>query len=125
MYRVLKPGGRFMCLEFSKPTAPLFRHLYDFYSFRLMLIGLLFVGSRKAYTYLPRVDSDVSFPSETECPLEEIGFSEVSYRKLERLGILGVAVKEGGTGGSVSLDGKGQIGAKPAEDGGQRGHRED
>jgi ubiquinone/menaquinone biosynthesis C-methylase UbiE len=39
--------------------------------------------------------------------------------EIKSLGILGVAEKEGGTGGSVSLDGKGQLGAKPANDGDQ------
>ncbi len=36
MYRVLKPGGKMMCLEFSRPTWPVFRWLYDFYSFHIM-----------------------------------------------------------------------------------------
>jgi demethylmenaquinone methyltransferase/2-methoxy-6-polyprenyl-1,4-benzoquinol methylase len=83
MYRVLKPGGRFMCLEFSKPTAPLFRRLYDFYSFRIMpFLGLLFVGSRRAYTYLPESIRMFPTPQRLSAILEEIGFSEVTYRKL-------------------------------------------
>ena len=36
MHRVLKPGGKFLCLEFSKPLNPLFRWLYDIYSFYVM-----------------------------------------------------------------------------------------
>ena len=83
MYRVLRPGGRFVCLEFSKPTAPLFRQLYDFYSFHVMpFIGLLFTGSRQAYTYLP--ESIRLFPSPTElaAKLEGIGFRKVTYLPL-------------------------------------------
>lgn len=83
MYRVLKPGGRFLCLEFSIPTAPLFRRLYDFYSFRLMpLLGLLLVGSRRAYTYLPESIRMFPSPQKLSAILEEIGFSQVAYRKL-------------------------------------------
>jgi demethylmenaquinone methyltransferase/2-methoxy-6-polyprenyl-1,4-benzoquinol methylase len=83
MYRVLKPGGRFICLEFSNPTNPLFRRLYDFYSFRIMpFLGLIFTGSRQAYTYLP--ESIRLFPSPEALAriLEGIGFRQVSYRPL-------------------------------------------
>jgi len=65
MYRILKPGGKLMCLEFSRPTAPLFRWLYDFYSFHVMpLVGEIIGGSRQAYTYLP--ESIRLFPSPDE-----------------------------------------------------------
>ena len=66
-----------------KPTAPLFRRLYDFYSFRIMpLLGLLFVGSRRAYTYLPESIRMFPYPQRLSAILEEIGFSEVPCRKL-------------------------------------------
>ena len=83
MYRVLKPGGRFMCLEFSRPMTPLVRRLYDFYSFYVMpLLGLFIVGSRHAYTYLP--ESIRMFPSPTEliALLEKIGFRQVTSHPL-------------------------------------------
>ncbi len=83
MHRVLKPGGRFMCLEFSKPTWPWFRWLYDFYSFRIMpFIGLIFVGSRQAYTYLPESIRLFPSPEKLSALLEEIGFRQVGYRPL-------------------------------------------
>lgn len=83
MYRVLKPDGKLMCLEFSKPTAPLFRWLYDFYSFHIMpLIGWLVVGSRSAYTYLPESIRVFSLPDELSATLKKVGFSRVTYRKL-------------------------------------------
>ena len=48
MHRILKKGGKMVCLEFSRPDNPVFRVLYDFYSFNIMpLIGQLFTGSSK------------------------------------------------------------------------------
>jgi demethylmenaquinone methyltransferase/2-methoxy-6-polyprenyl-1,4-benzoquinol methylase len=83
MYRVLKPSGRLVCLEFSQPTPPLFRRLYDFYSFHIMpLLGWIIVGSRQAYTYLPESIKMFSSPEELTEMLQQIGFSQVTYRKL-------------------------------------------
>ena len=83
IYRILKPGGRFVCLEFSQPTANWFRRLYDFYSYRIMpVLGCLITGSREAYTYLP--DSIRLFPSPLELAaiLDEIGFRRTAYHRL-------------------------------------------
>jgi demethylmenaquinone methyltransferase/2-methoxy-6-polyprenyl-1,4-benzoquinol methylase len=89
MHRVLKPGGRLMCLEFSKPVFAPFRWLYDAYSFSIMpLLGLLIVGSRKAYTYLPESIRIFPSPEELKRMLEEIGFREVTYRRVSN----GIAV---------------------------------
>jgi demethylmenaquinone methyltransferase/2-methoxy-6-polyprenyl-1,4-benzoquinol methylase len=83
MYRVLKPGGKMICLEFSKPTSPFFRLLYDFYSFHIMpFLGELLVGSRKAYTHLPESIRMFPLPDELSEVLEKIGFSRVTYRRL-------------------------------------------
>jgi len=83
MYRVLKPSGTLMCLEFSQPTAPLFRWLYDFYSFHIMpFLGQLIVGSRQAYTYLPESIKMFSSPEELTGMLKRVGFSHVTHRKL-------------------------------------------
>ncbi len=83
MYRVLKPGGKMICLEFSKPTPPWFRWLYDFYSLNIMpIVGDFVVGSRKAYTYLPESIRLFALPDELKVILEEIGFTKVVYRKL-------------------------------------------
>ncbi len=83
MYRVLKPGGTFMCLEFSEPVTPWFRWLYDFYSFHIMpFVGKFMANCQPAYTYLP--ESIRLFPSPVELKriLEGIGFGNVSYRRL-------------------------------------------
>ena len=66
MMRVVKPGGRVICLEFSHPTSRLMSRLYDFYSFKVMPeVGSLVTGNRGAYTYLP----SLSGSSPTRRPL--------------------------------------------------------
>jgi demethylmenaquinone methyltransferase/2-methoxy-6-polyprenyl-1,4-benzoquinol methylase len=83
MFRVLKPGGKLMCLEFSIPTSGWFRWLYDFYSFHIMpLAGQILAGSRGAYTYLPESIRKFPLPEELTAILEGIGFSNVTYRNL-------------------------------------------
>jgi demethylmenaquinone methyltransferase/2-methoxy-6-polyprenyl-1,4-benzoquinol methylase len=83
MFRVLKPGGKMMCLEFSAPQTAWFRWLYDFYSFHVMpLMGRLMVGSWQAYTYLPESIRMFSQPEELTAVLKAIGFTRVSYRRL-------------------------------------------
>lgn len=82
MHRVLKPGGRLMCLEFSEPTAPFFRLLYDIYSLRIMpLLGELIAANRKAYTHLPESIRTFPLPDRLAEILQAIGFCKVRYRK--------------------------------------------
>jgi len=83
MRRVLKPGGKIMCLEFSKPTAPFFRRLYDLYSFYVMpFLGELLAGSRQAYTLLPESIRTFPPPHDLAALLRKIGFRRVVYRRL-------------------------------------------
>jgi len=83
MCRVLKPGGRFVCLEFSRPTSRWFRRLYDFYSFYVMpLAGRLIAGSQSAYTYLPESVRTFPDPERLCAILREAGFSSVGFRRL-------------------------------------------
>lgn len=64
MYRVLKPGGRAVILEFSTPTFPPFRAIYQFYFLKVLpRIGGLF-SRQSAYQYLP--DSVMEFPTREE-----------------------------------------------------------
>ncbi|MBW2411591.1 MAG: bifunctional demethylmenaquinone methyltransferase/2-methoxy-6-polyprenyl-1,4-benzoquinol methylase UbiE [Deltaproteobacteria bacterium] len=95
MYRVLKPGGKMMCLEFSKPTAPVFRRLYDFYSFQMMpFIGQFVAGNRKAYMHLPESIRMFPLPDELSDLLKKIGFSHVIYRKLTNgIAVIHLAIK--------------------------------
>jgi len=82
MWRVLRPGGRLIILEFSTPRAQLFRQIYYFYFRRLLpVIGGLF-SKFDAYKYLP--DSVLEFPSHEEfaAMIEEAGFQSVHVREL-------------------------------------------
>jgi demethylmenaquinone methyltransferase/2-methoxy-6-polyprenyl-1,4-benzoquinol methylase len=77
--RILRPGGRFLCLEFSKVQAPALRRLYDAYSFRLIpRIGARVAGDAEAYRYL--VESIRRFPDQPRLAamMGEAGFSRVS-----------------------------------------------
>jgi demethylmenaquinone methyltransferase/2-methoxy-6-polyprenyl-1,4-benzoquinol methylase len=95
MHRVLKPGGRFMCLEFSQPVTYWFRRLYDFYSFYIMpLLGRLCVGSWQAYTYLPESIRMFARPEEVSATLAGLGFTQVRYRRLTNgIAVIHLAVK--------------------------------
>ena len=81
-YRVLKPGGRFMCLEFSKIDNELLSFLYKNYSKAIPVLGKYIAGSSKPYEYL--VNSIDSFYNQEQL-LELItknGFTNVEYRNL-------------------------------------------
>ena len=81
--RVLKPGGKMMCLEFSKPANPYFCKLYDFYSLHIMpLLGQALAGSRAAYTHLPESIRMFPLPEELKNILKNIGFKQVAWRRL-------------------------------------------
>jgi demethylmenaquinone methyltransferase/2-methoxy-6-polyprenyl-1,4-benzoquinol methylase len=83
IYRLLTPGGTFVCLEFSRPASTWFRLLYDFYSFRIMpFVGFIFLGSLRPFTYLPESIRLFPQPEEFSRLLERIGFQNVTYRLL-------------------------------------------
>lgn len=96
MHRVLKPGGRMVCLEFSQPPARWFRVLYDLYSWAAIpLVGKLLAGSWEAYTYLTGSIRAFPSPSTLLRVLEEFGFRQVTCRPLTR----GIAVIHRGVKG--------------------------
>ncbi|XP_062307359.1 2-methoxy-6-polyprenyl-1,4-benzoquinol methylase, mitochondrial isoform X2 [Osmerus eperlanus] len=81
--RVLKPGGRFMCLEFSKVTNPVLAKLYDAYSFQMIpVLGEVIAGDWKSYQYL--VESIRKFPDQETFKgmMEDAGFYCVRYYNL-------------------------------------------
>jgi demethylmenaquinone methyltransferase / 2-methoxy-6-polyprenyl-1,4-benzoquinol methylase len=83
MYRVLKPGGKLMCLEFSCPTSAWFGPLYDFYSFQLMpLVGRFLAGNPGAYRHLSESIRKFPLPDQFKDMLKNAGFVEVSHRRL-------------------------------------------
>jgi len=79
--RVLKPGGRFLCLEFSQVVLPILRRLYDRYSFDILpRIGAMVAGNRDAYQYL--VESIRKFPPQEDLAsrMRVAGLDQVRYR---------------------------------------------
>ena len=82
-FRVLKIGGRFMCLEFSEVTVPMLDRLYDFHSFEVIpRLGEAVAGDRASYQYL--VESIRRFPRQEAFAgmIRAAGFERVSYRNL-------------------------------------------
>jgi len=82
-YRVLKTGGRFLCLEFSACEVPLMDRLYDFHSFEVIpRLGQLAAGDAESYRYL--VESIRKFPRQEPFAqmIRAAGFSRVGFRNL-------------------------------------------
>jgi ubiquinone/menaquinone biosynthesis methyltransferase len=82
-WRVLKPGGRFMCLEFSKVNNSLVSSFYDMYSDILIpRLGSMIAGDSESYRYL--VESIRKFPSQEEFAfmIHKAGFKFVTHRDL-------------------------------------------
>ena len=78
--RVLKPGGRFLCLEFSHPATEMLRKAYDAYSFKVIpQIGEWVAKDRDSYQYL--VESIRRFPDQQTfvSMIEKAGFSRAGY----------------------------------------------
>jgi ubiquinone/menaquinone biosynthesis methyltransferase len=81
--RVLRPGGRFLCLEFSKVVVPGLQQLYDLYSFNVIPeIGRVVAGDADSYRYL--VESIRMFPGQEEFAsmVRDAGFRAVRYENL-------------------------------------------
>ena len=81
-FRILKPGGRFMCLEFSKIDNEFLNYLYKQYSKTIPFIGKLVVGSDKPYKYL--IESIEKFYNQEQLAelIIDNGFSNVEYRNI-------------------------------------------
>lgn len=82
-HRLLKPGSRFMCLEFSQVVMPFLDKFYDLYSFKILPeIGAVVAKDRDSYQYL--AESIRNFPPQEEFAqmIRDAGFEQVSYRNL-------------------------------------------
>jgi len=80
-YRVLKPGGRFLCLEFSEVSMPVLDKVYDAWSFNAIpRIGQMIAGDADSYQYL--VESIRTFPNQQNFAdmIRKAGFSRVTWR---------------------------------------------
>ncbi len=83
MRRVVKPGCKVICLEFSRPQSAVLGKLYDFYSFSVIpAVGELVTGNRSAYEYLP--ESIRKFPPQEKLKkiMEDAGLFKVKYHNL-------------------------------------------
>ena len=82
-FRVLKPGGRIMILEFSKLPNPMMQRAYDLYSFNVIpKIGEIVTGDKDSYQYL--VESIRKFPDQVSFAnmMTSVGFENVKFRNL-------------------------------------------
>jgi len=82
-WRVLKPGGRFLCLEFSEVQMPLLDRFYDLWSFHgIPRVGQMIAGDADSYRYL--VESIRKFPGQQDfaAMIRQAGFGRVTYRDL-------------------------------------------
>jgi demethylmenaquinone methyltransferase / 2-methoxy-6-polyprenyl-1,4-benzoquinol methylase len=82
-FRVLKPGGRFVCLEFSQVDIAWLDRIYHAYSFKVIpALGRLVTGDSEPYRYL--VESIAQFPNQARfaAMIERAGFGHVDYRNL-------------------------------------------
>lgn len=82
-FRVLKPGGRFICLEFSKVVIPVMDRIYDAYSFNVIpAMGSVVANDRDSYQYL--VESIRKFPDQERFSMmmRAAGFRQVKHRNL-------------------------------------------
>ncbi|KAJ2705666.1 2-hexaprenyl-6-methoxy-1,4-benzoquinone methyltransferase [Coemansia sp. IMI 203386] len=94
-YRVLKPGGRFMCLEFSRVDNPVLAAAYDLHSFYVIpKLGELIAGDRASYEYL--VESIRKFPAQKEFAqiIRDAGFTTIG-KGYENLTFGTVAIHSG------------------------------
>lgn len=81
--RVVKPGGRMVCLEISRPPRNGFTPFYRFYFHRIVpLVGQLVSGNRSAYTYLPESADEFLAPDELADLMRRAGWRDVRYRRL-------------------------------------------
>ncbi|HXQ63388.1 MAG TPA: bifunctional demethylmenaquinone methyltransferase/2-methoxy-6-polyprenyl-1,4-benzoquinol methylase UbiE [Steroidobacteraceae bacterium] len=83
MYRVLRPGGQLLILEFSKPVAPGLKPLYDAYSFRVLpVLGRAIAGDADSYRYL--AESIRVFPDQDTLTgmMRAAGFEACRYHNL-------------------------------------------
>ena len=82
-YRVLRPGGHFLCLEFSSVDLPGLDKIYDLYSFNAIpAIGRAVTGDAESYRYLVESIRKFAKPDAFAAMMREAGFGRVSYTKM-------------------------------------------
>ena len=95
--RVVKMGGKVVCLEFSRPYHPLFKHIYRLYLFVILpLVGRVISGDKDAYIYLPRSIMEFYEPDQLQSIMQNSGLIDVCFQPLT----CGVVAIHTGTKGS-------------------------
>jgi len=82
-FRILKPGGEYYCMEFSKPTSIPFSKIYSYYKSNFIpFFGKIFINNQEAYNYLN--ESIDMFPNQEilKNKIEKVGFRSVKYTNL-------------------------------------------
>src|SRR5690606_5931736 len=81
MYRVVKPGGKVVCLETSHPTLPVYKQLYYFYFRYIMpLFGKLFAKSYQEYAWLQESAKDFPDKNELKKMFQQAGFTNIEIK---------------------------------------------
>ena len=81
--RVVKPGGRVVCLELTKPASSIVGAFYRFYLFGIVpILGRWLGGDDKAYRYLPNSVNCFLRRTEIQRIMEDVGFRRVSHKTL-------------------------------------------
>ncbi|WP_298844159.1 bifunctional demethylmenaquinone methyltransferase/2-methoxy-6-polyprenyl-1,4-benzoquinol methylase UbiE [Clostridium sp.] len=83
MYRVLKPGGKVVCLELSKPEIPIFRNVYNLYfNYVLPVIGYLGTQDKAAYYYLRDSVNGFMTKKQLRHEFKNVGFENSEFKSL-------------------------------------------
>lgn len=94
MARTIKPGGKVVILEFSRPRNPVFRTLYEFYTYRILpRIGGMISRDKRAYEYLPASVGEFPAPQEFLQMLSRAGFTNCRARS-QSFGIAQIYIGE-------------------------------
>ncbi len=81
--RVLRPGGRFLCLEFSHVAVPLLGPVYDRYSFNVVpALGRLVAGDVPAYRYLVESIRRFPQPEQLAATMRQVGLDRAAFRRM-------------------------------------------
>jgi demethylmenaquinone methyltransferase/2-methoxy-6-polyprenyl-1,4-benzoquinol methylase len=96
MHRVLRPGGRVVCLEAARRDGPLGTLLHTGFNVSARILGRLVAGDGDAYAYLPRSAAAFANPHELAATIADTGFERVQYRTFA-LGLIAIhrATKRG------------------------------